>query len=149
MQASAWTSRQHDPKCRDKSSLYIYCPSHGNSTNYFVVLGWQIKKIHLKQVKSLAIPLSSFSFSSSTGELRFQRVRGSVRQTGQMIPECVERSLFGLLHHSSMNTLNYICEVKVHPGKKPTIFVEYSQLCSWTNVHPIKNGFKMTANKKK
>ena len=43
MQASARTCRQHDPKCRDKSSWYTYCPSKGNSTNYFIILGWQIK----------------------------------------------------------------------------------------------------------
>ena len=52
MQASAQTcrqtrSRQHDRKCRLKSSqvktIYFHHPSQGNSTNYYLILGLRDK----------------------------------------------------------------------------------------------------------
>ena len=68
-------SRQHDRKCRLKSShvksIYFHHPSQGNSTNYYLILGLrdkaasptsqQINKFPTKRVKNLATP-SSISF---------------------------------------------------------------------------------------
>ena len=109
MQASARTcSRQHDRKCRLKSShvksIYFHHPSQGNLTNYYLILGLgdkaappisqQINKFPLKRVKNLATPSSIFIFisSSSTGELCSQPIRGNDRRIGRMFPEHVERS---------------------------------------------------------
>ena len=88
-------SRQHDRKCRLKSSqvksIYFNHPSQGNLTNYYLILGprdkaapptsQQIKKILPKRVKNLATSSSIiiFIFSSSTGELCSQPIRGNVR----------------------------------------------------------------------
>ena len=112
-------SRQHDRKCRLKSSqvksIYFHHSSQGNSTNYYLILGprdkaappasQQINKFPPKRVTNLATPSSIFIFisTSSTGELRSQRIRGSVRRTGRMFPEHVERSF---LDRSSTNTPN-------------------------------------------
>ena len=101
-------SRQHDQKCRLKSSqvksIYFNHPSQGNSTNYYLILGLrdktapptsqQINKFPPKRVKSLATPSSIFIFvlSSSTGELCSQPVRGNDRPIGRMFPEHVEQS---------------------------------------------------------
>ena len=105
---STFRSRQHDRKCRLKSSqvksIYFSRPSQGNSTNYYLILGprdkaappisQQINKFPPKRVKNLATPSSNFIFisSSSTVELCSQTIRGNVRQTGRMFPEHVERS---------------------------------------------------------
>ena len=104
MQASARTcGRQHDRKCRLKS-IYLHHPSQGNSTNYYLILGLrdkaapptsqQINKFPPKTVKNPATPSSIFIFifSSSTGELCSQPIRGNGRQIGQMFPEHVELS---------------------------------------------------------
>ena len=109
MQASARTcSRQHDQKCRLKSSqvksIYFNHPSHGNSANYYLILGprdkatpptsQRINKFPPKRVKNLATPSSIFICisSSSTGELCSQPIRDNVRRIGRMFPEHVERS---------------------------------------------------------
>ena len=126
-------SRQHDRKCRLKSnqvkSIYFNHPSQGNSTNYYLILGLrdkaapptsqQINKFPLKRVKNL-VTLSSvfiFIFSSSTGELCSQPIRGNVRRIGQMFPEHVEQSF-------------------LHPEYS---FDEYFQLSLRRNVRPTKN----------
>ena len=86
-------SRQHDRKCRLKSSqvksIYFNHPSEGNSTNYYLILGLrdmaapstsqQINKFPPKRVKNLAAPSSIFIFvfSSFTGELCSQPIRGN------------------------------------------------------------------------
>ena len=101
-------SRQHDRKCRLKSSqvksIYFNHPSQGHSTNYYLILGprdkaapptsQQINKFPPKRVKNLATPSSICIFisSSSTGELCSQPIRGNVRRIGRMFPEHVERS---------------------------------------------------------
>ena len=139
-------SRQHDQKCRLKSnhvkSIYFHHPSQGNSTNYYLILGirdkaapptsHQINKFPPKRVKNLATPSSIFifTFSSSTGELCSQPIRGNDRRIGQMFPEHVERSFLdpeysfneyfqlGLRkkvrpiknHLASPNTSNYVRE---------------------------------------
>ena len=94
-------SRQHDRKCWLKS-IYFHHPSQGNSTNYYLILGLrdkvapptsqQINKFRPKRVKNLATPSSIFIFSSSTGELCSQPIRGNDRRMGRMFPEHVERS---------------------------------------------------------
>ena len=134
MQASARTcGRQHDRKCRLKSShvksIYFHRPSQGNSTNYYLILGLrnkaapptsqQINKFPPKRVKNLAIPSSIFIFifSSSSGELCSQPVRGSDRRIGRMFPEHVERSFMDPEYS----------------------FDEYFQLGSRRKVRPIKN----------
>ena len=106
MQASARTcSRQHDRKRRLKSSqVNIFNhPSQGNSTNYYLILGLrdkaapstsqQINKFPLKRVKNLATPSSIFIFvfSSFTGELCSQPIRGNDRPIGRIFTEHVER----------------------------------------------------------
>ena len=103
-------AQQSDRKCRLKSSqvksIYFNHPSHGNSTNYHLILGTrdkaapptsqQINKFPPKRVKNLATTSSIFIFisSSSTGEFCSQPIRGNVRRTriGLMFPEHVERS---------------------------------------------------------
>ena len=132
-------SRQHDRKCRLKSSqvksIYFNHPSQGNSTNYYLILGLrdkaapstsqQINKFPPKRVKNLATPSSIFIFvfSSFTGEpirgnqRQSQPIRGNDRPTGRMFPEHVERRF--LDPEYSLD--------------------EYFQLGSRRNVGPIKN----------
>ena len=126
-------SRQHDPKCRLKSSqvksVYFHHPSQGNSTNYYLTLGLrdkaapptsqQINKFPPKRVKNLVTwsSIFIFVFSSSTGELCSQPIRGNDRRIGRMFPEHVERSFF-------------------YPEYS---FDEYFQLGSRRKVGPIKN----------
>ena len=96
-------SRQHDRKCRLKSTYFNH-PSQGNSANFYLILGpqdkaapptsQQINKFPPKRAKNLATPssISIFIFSSSTGELCSQPIRGNDRRIGRMFPEHVERS---------------------------------------------------------
>ena len=127
MQASARTcGRQHDRKCRLKSSqvksIYFNHPSQGNSTNYYLILGLrdkaapstsqQINKFPPKRVKNLSIFFSSF-----TGELCSQPIRGNDRPIGRMFPEHVERRFLDPEYS----------------------FDEYFQLGSRRKVGPIKN----------
>ena len=97
-------SRQHDRKCRLKSSqvksIYFNHPSQGNSTNYYLILGLrdkaapstsqQINKFPPKRVKNLATPSSIFIFvfSSFTGE----PIRGNLSQSEAMIVQLGECS---------------------------------------------------------
>ncbi len=126
-------SRQHDRKCRLKSSqvksIYFNHPSQGNSTNYYLILGprekaapptsQQINKFPPKRVKNPATPSSVFIFisSSSTGELCSQPIRGNFRRIGRMFPEHVERSFLDPEY----------------------TFDEYSELGSRRKVRPITN----------
>ena len=79
----------------------------------------QIKKFPPKRVKNLATPSSIFIFifSSSTGELSSQPIRGNDRPVGQMFPEHAERSFLDPEYS----------------------FDEYFQLGSRRKVGPIKN----------
>ena len=126
-------SRQHDQKCRLKSSqvksIYFHHPSQGSSTNYYLILGlWdkaapptsqQINKFTPKWVKNLATPSSIFIFifSSSTGELYSQPIRSNDCWIGRMFPEHVEWSFLDPEYS----------------------FGEYFQLGSRRKVGPIKN----------
>ena len=126
-------SRQHDQKCRLKSShvksIYFHHPSLGNSTNYYLILGLrdkavpptsqQINKFPPKRVKNLVTPSSIFIFifSLSTGELCSQPIRGNDRRIGRMFPEHVEQSFLDPKYS----------------------FNEYFQLGSRRKVRPIKN----------
>ena len=111
MQASARTCGRHAADSMIENvgstqvkSIYVNHPSQGNSTNYYLNLGLrdkaapptnqQINKFPPKRVKNLATPSSSFIFifSSSTGELCSQPIRGKDRRIGPMFPEHVERS---------------------------------------------------------
>ena len=79
-------------------SVYFNHPSQGNSANCYLILGLrdkaapstsqQINKFPPKRVKNLATPSSVFIFifSSSTGELWSQPIRGNVRRIGRMLP---------------------------------------------------------------
>ena len=110
-------------------SVYFNHPSQGNSTNYYLILGLrdkaapptnqQINKFPPKRVKNLATPSSIFIFvfSSSTGELCSQPIRGNDRPIGRMFPEHVEQSFLDPEYS----------------------FDEYCQLGSRRNVGPIKN----------
>ena len=126
-------SRQHDRKCRLKSSqvksVYFHHPSQGTSTNHYLILGLrdkaapstsqQINKFPPKRVKNLETPSSIFTFvfSPFTGELCSQPIRGNDRPIGRMFPEHVERSFLDPEYS----------------------FDEYSQLGSRRKVGPIKN----------
>ena len=127
-------SRQHDRKCRLKSSqvksVYFNHPSQGNSNNDYLILGLrdkaapstsqQINKFPPKRVKNLATPSSiffSFFFSPFTGELCSQPIRGNDRPIGRMFPEHVERRFLDPEYS----------------------FAEYFQLGSRRKVGPIKN----------
>ena len=84
-------------------SIYFNHPSQGNSTNYYLILGLrdkaapstnqQINKFPPKRMKNLATPSSIFIFvfSSFTGELCSQPIRGNDHPIGRMFPEHVER----------------------------------------------------------
>ena len=78
----------------------------------------QINKFPPKRVENLATPSSIFIFSSSTGELYSQPIRGSDRRIGRMFPEHVERSFLDPEYS----------------------FDEYFHLGSRRKVRPIKNG---------
>ena len=134
MQASARTcGKQHDRKRRLKSShvksIYFNHPLQGNSTNYYLILGvrdkaepstsQQINKFPPKRVKNLATPSSIFIFvfSSFTGELCSQPIRGNDRPIGRMFPEHAERRFLDPEYS----------------------FDEYFQLGSRRKVGPIKN----------
>ena len=125
-------SRQHDQKCRLKSShvksIYFHHPSQGNSINYYLILGLrdkaapptshQINKFLPKRVENPATPSSIFIFifSSTTGELCSQPIRGNDRRIGRMFPEHVERSFLDPEYS----------------------FDEYFQLVSRRKVRPVK-----------
>ena len=110
-------------------SIYFNHPSQGNSTNYYFILGLQdkvapstsqqINKFPPKRVKNLATPSSIFIFvfSSFTGELCSQPIRGNDRPIGQMFPEHVEQRFLDPEYS----------------------FDEYFQLGSQRKVGPIKN----------
>ena len=101
-QRGTWRDRGRPD--REAPGLYFNHPSQGNSTNYYLFLGLrdkaapptsqQINKFPPKRVKNLATPSSIliFVFSSSTGELCSQPIRGNDRPIGRMFPEHVERS---------------------------------------------------------
>ena len=104
MQASARIcGRQHDQKCRVKSSQYTLIIPH-RVIQLTTISFWvpetrlclpqvnKYKKIPPKRVKNLATPSSFFISSSSTGEPCSQPIRGNVRQIGRMFPEHVEQS---------------------------------------------------------
>ena len=81
------------------------------------------------RVKYLAIPSSIFFFLIHRRALRSQPIRGKVCRIGRIFPEHDERSF--------LDPEYIFVAVRRIP---PTIFVEYSQLCSRTNVRPVKNG---------
>ena len=95
-------SRQHDQKCRLKSSQYTLIIPH-RVIQLTTISFWvsetrlrlpQVNKFHPKRVKNLATPSSIFFFffsSSFTGELCSQPIRGNDRPVGRMFPEHVER----------------------------------------------------------
>ena len=114
-------------------------------------------------MKYLAIPSSIFSFFLIYRRaLRSQTIRGKVRRIGRMFPGHAERSfldpeysfvavrritrtIFAKQKFAQLRT-NYIRRIlptmfakKCSPNEEPAIFAEYSQICSRTNVHPIKN----------
>ena len=129
-------SRQHDRNCRLKSSqvksIYFNHPSQGDSTNYYLTLGLrdkaapstsqQINKFPPKRVNNLATPSTIFIlvFSSFTGELCSQPIRGNDRRIGRMFPEHAERRFLDPEYS----------------------FAEYFQLASRRKIRPIKNGLK-------
>ena len=131
MQASARTCgrRAADSMIENAGkSIYFHHPSQGTSTNHYLNLGLrdkaapptsqQINKFPPKRVKNLATPSSIFIFSSSTGELCSQPVRGNDLRIWRMFPEHVERSFLDPEYS----------------------FAEYFQLGSRGNIRPIKNG---------
>ena len=115
--------------------MYFNHPPHGNSTNYYLILGLrdeaapptsqQINKFPPKRVKNLATPSSILIlilFSSSTEELCSQPIRSNDRPIGRMFPKHVERRFLDPEYS----------------------FDEYFQLGSRRKVRPIKNGLSDT-----
>ena len=151
-------SRQHDRKCRLKS-IYFHHPSQGNSTNYYLILGLgdkaapptsqQINKFPPKRVKNLATPSSIFIFifSSSTGELSSQPVRGNVRRIGRMSPEHVERSFLDPEYiFVAVRRILRTIFAKQKFAKLRTSYIRRIFPNTFANkcyVRPIKNGLKM------
>ena len=134
MQASARTCGRRTADSMIKNvgsshvkSIYFHHPSQGNSNNYYLILGLrnkaapptsqQINKFPPKRVKNLSTQSSIFIFSSSTGELCSQPIRGNDRGIGRMFPKHVERSFLDPEYS----------------------FDEYFQLGSRRKVGPIKN----------
>ena len=102
MQASARIcGRQHDSKCRIKSNQYTFITPHCviqlNTISFWVsetrLRLPQVNKFPPKQVKNLATLSSIFIFSSSTGELCSQPIRGNDCPIGRMFPEHERRFL--------------------------------------------------------
>ena len=128
MPASARTcGRQHDRKCRLKSSQYTFIIPH-RILQLTTISFWvsetrlrlpQVNKYPPKRVKNLATPSSIFIciFSSSTGELCSQPIRGNDRRIGRMFPEHAERRFLDPEYS----------------------FDEYFQLGSRRKVGPVKN----------
>ena len=133
---AADASRQHDQKCRLKSSQYTFIIPH-RVIQLTTISFWvsetrlplpQVNKFPLKRVKNLATSSSIFIFifSSSTGELCSQPITGNDCQIGRMFPEHVERSFLDPEYS----------------------FDEYFQLGSRRKVRPIKKqlGSSKTSN---
>ena len=130
-------------------SIYFNHPSQGNSTNYYLILGLrdkaappisqQINKFPPKRVKNLATPSSIFIFvfSSSTGELCSQPVRGNDRPVGRMFPEHDERRFLDP---------EYSFDEYFQLGSRRTVGPIKNQLASRRNIRPIKNGLKRCWN---
>ena len=114
-------------------SVYFNHPSQGNSTNYYLILDLRDKAA--PPTKNLATPSSIFIFifSSSTGGLCSQPIRGNVRRIGRMFPEHVERSFLDL---------EYSFDEYFQLGSRRKIRPIKNQLGSRTNIRPIKNGLK-------
>ena len=100
-------SRQHDRKCRLKSShvksIYFLHPSQGNSTNYYLILGLLGRASHKstnKQIPSEAseepsdtvIHFYFYFFLIHRRALCSQPIRGNVRRIWRMFLELIERS---------------------------------------------------------
>ena len=105
-QRTVWSKMQ--AKVKHVKLIYFHYPSQGNSTNYYLILGLrdkavpptsqQINKFPPKRVKNLAIPSSIFIFifSSSTGELCSQPIRGNDRPIVRTyVPRTCWARLFG------------------------------------------------------
>ena len=124
-------SRQHDRKCRLKSSqvksIYFHHPSQGTSTISFWVSETRLRlpQVTNKQTPSEAseepsdtvIHFYFYFFSSSTGELCSQAFRGNDHRIGRMFREHVEPSFLDPEYS----------------------FDEYFQLGSRKKVRPVKN----------
>ena len=95
--------RQHDRKCRLKSSQYTLIIPH-RVIQLTTISFWvsetrlrlpQVNKFPPKRVKNLATPssifISVFFPSLFTGELCSQPIRGNDRPIGRMFPEHAER----------------------------------------------------------
>ena len=119
-------SRQHDTKCRLKSSqINIFNHlSQGNSTNYYIMLLGPRKKAapptsqQVDQFRPKRVSIDTvIHFYFFLIHMRDQPTRGNVHQIGRMFPEHVERRF--LDPEYSLD--------------------EYFQLGSRRNVGPIKN----------
>ena len=125
MQALAWTCgrRAADSMIENVgSSQYTFIVPHRvlqpTTTSFWVSeTRLQINKFPPKWMKNLVPPSSIFIFSSSTGEVCSQPIRGNDRWIGQIFPERVERSFLDPEYS----------------------FDKYFQLGSWRKVGPIKN----------
>ena len=134
-------------------SIYFNCPSQGNSTNYYLILGprdkaapptsQQIKQFPPKRVKCLATPSSICICisSSSTGELSaFSQSDTRFVELGEysqnMLSEAFWTPNIASSQFDECPELYSRSKSKSSPNLEPTIFAEYSQLCSRT----IKNG---------
>ena len=94
-------SRQHDRKCRLKSSQHTLTIPH-RVIQLTTISFWvsetrlrlpQVNRFPPKRVKNLATPSSIFIFvfSSFTAELCSQPIRGNYHPIGRMFPEHVEQ----------------------------------------------------------
>ena len=113
--------RQHDQKCRLKSSQYTFIIPH--RVIQLTTISFWVSESTNKQIPSEASEEPSdtiihFYFSSSTGELCSQPIRGNDHRIGRMFPEHVEWSFLDPKYS----------------------FDEYIQLGLQRNIHPIKNG---------
>ena len=166
MQASARTcgrraDRQHDRKCRLKSSQYTLIIPH-RVIQLTTISFWSPRqgcashKSTNKQIPSEVSEEASdtvihfyFYFFSSTEELCSQPVRGNIHWIGRMFPEHVERSFLDPESSQFDEYFQLGSRRKVHPVKKTNRFAEYFQLGSRTNIRPIKNGLKQFTTRPK
>ena len=84
----------------------------------------QVNKFCPKWMKNLATPLSTFIFSSSTGEFCSQPIRGNVRQIRRMFPEHVERSFlapaYSFYKYFQLGLRRKVCPIKNQLGSPNT-----------------------------
>ena len=151
--SNSLNNRLGDAMLQNRMSIYFNDPSQGILTNYYLILGprdkaahptsQQIKTFPPKRVNNLATASSIFICisSSSTGELCSQPIRGNVRRIGHVSRTCWAKLLDSEYSFVAVRRILRTIFAKQKFAQLRTKYVRrILQLCSRTNVRPIKNG---------